>query len=226
MKIRVRGSIEAQYPPERGTVHISMSLEGPKKEDVVRSLTRLVAKMTDRVVGEHQPDTGPITWYSQGQLRNSAHRPWNKDGKRLPLVYTSTAEMKVKFSALQRLFGFIEEISTWEGVTVNDVEWTLTEVAKQAAIERAQVAAVGQASAKARRYAQAAGYSSVRPLIIADTGLLVDGGQAGGGPPAAGYSRAPAALARGSADGPVFTPEDVKIECGVEAEFEAGENDG
>ncbi len=219
MQIRVRGSYEAEYRPERGTVHIALAMEGPKKPDVVRSTTALIGRMTERVRVDHSPDSGPITWYSQGELQNSAHRPWNQEGKQLPLVYTSRADMKVKFSALDRLFPFIEEISGWDGVAVRGVEWALTEASKREATDRAQREAVRSARAKAERYAEAAGYPAVRPVAIADVGLLMDSSQAG---PAMGSSarmRAPAA-AGGAESGQTFAPEDIRIECAVDAEFE------
>lgn len=217
MQIRVRGSYEAEYRPERGTVHIVMALEGPHKADVVRSTTALIARMTERVRAEHAPDSGPITWYSQGELQNSAHRPWNQEGKQLPLVYTSRADMKVKFSALDRLFPFIEEISGWDGVSVRGVEWALTEASKREATNRAQGEAVRSARAKAERYAAAAGYPTIRPVAIADVGLLVDSNH--GGPALASPARMRAPGAAGGESGQTFAPEDIRVECAVDAEF-------
>jgi len=194
-------------------------MEGPKKDEVVHAVTELVARMSTRVARDHNPDSGPITWYSQGQLQNSAHRPWNKDGVQLPMVYTSQADMKVKFSALGQLFAFIEEISTWTGVLVRWVEWTLTEVSKRAVTELAQTEAVKDAHAKAQRYAQVACYSVIRPLGIADIFLLLESSQTARPLPVGGRARGISS----ANDVQVFAPEDVKIECTVDAEFETTE---
>jgi uncharacterized protein YggE len=195
-----------------------LALEGGDKDVVVHALSALVARLTERVVRDHRPDAGPITWYSQGQLRNFAQRPWNKDGKQLPMVYSSQADMKIKFSTLGQLFTFVEEITAWDGVRVRGIDWSLTEAAEQAAAEQAQTAAVHQAHAKALRYAQAAGFAGVHPLMIADAGLLVQNSAPAESVPAAFRLRG---RSEQGSEEQTFSPEDVTIACTVDAEFKA-----
>jgi predicted secreted protein len=227
MQIRVRAIHEAQYPPERGTVHLIASLEGHDKSKVVASVLELLSSLTDKVRAGHRPDKGPITWFSQGQLRNTSQRPWNQDGKQLPLVHTSTAEMKVKFSDFAALFGFVEEVTAWAGVRVLGVDWALTEAYRVRVTEDAEREAVRAAAAKAKRYALAAGYEKVRFVRVADTGLLVEGitPSAQGEWLAGAATRSRGGGGAGNGPGQSFAPEDVKIRCSVDAEFLA-EQDG
>ena len=217
MIIRVQASHEAHLPPQRGTVIVDLRLEGPVKAPVVEAMTNLIGKVSHLVAQDHHPKSGPITWFSQSQVQNSSHRPWNKDGKIKPLIYTSAADLKVKFSDFRRLMEFIETVSPWEGVNVKRIEWTLTESAKNEALERTQKQAVENAIIKARRYAEAAGFHNVTPIMIADVGLLVAGSTGSGGSPASAVYRTGAGTADSS-----FQPEDVVVTASVEVELEAG----
>lgn len=221
MIIRVRGTYERFYPPERGTVVIRLGLEGPTKSPVTAAMTGLIKQVTDLVRKDHHPSSGPITWYSQSQMQNSSYRPWNKDGRIMPLVYRSRADLKVKFSDLGRLFGFVETVSDIEGVDVQRIEWALTQASRRKAVDSAQAEAVKDAFAKAGRYAEAVGLHTVTPRMVADPGLLTDG--AGQGHIGPGYRAATTSLDRGTggASGMEFKPEDISVECNVEAEFEA-----
>ena len=221
MIIRVRGTYERFYPPERGTVVIRLGLEGPTKPPVTAAMTGLIKQMTDLVKKDHHPSSGPITWYSQSQMHNSSYRPWNKDGTIMPLVYRSGADLKVKFSDLGRLFSFVESVSDIDGVDVQHIEWALTQASRRKAVDAAQVEAVKDAVAKAERYAEAVGLHTVTPRVMADPGLLTDGASRGDADPGNRAFMANRERGAGGASGMEFKPEDIAIECTVEAEFEA-----
>ena len=200
-------------------MYIGVGIEGPSKAPVVKQATKVLAELTESVKKLHNPSKGPVTWYSQDQLINDSRRPYNQDGLIMPLVYSTQAGMQVKFSDLKLVFSFIEDISAWEGISVNGINWALTEKTKAKAITLSRTGAVRASAVKALDYAKAAGYSKVRPIFIADPGMLPHiSGNDHGSPMPAAYART-----SGGADYPqlTFKPQDIKITCAIDAEYEA-----
>ena len=61
------------------------------------------------------------------QLRTWSNRPWNKDGRQLPLVHHASVGIEVKFrdfAALTRWVG--QHVANTEGFRVSHIEWALT----------------------------------------------------------------------------------------------------
>ena len=86
-EITVRGSYSAFEPPERGTVHATIAYEGPAMEPVYDRVARDLESVKTSIIPLKSGDDGPVTWWSAEQLRTWSNRPWNKDGKQLPLVH-------------------------------------------------------------------------------------------------------------------------------------------
>ena len=117
-EITVRGTFTAFQAPERGTVHATIAFEGPAMEPVydrvARDLEAVKASVTPLKNGDH----GPVTWWSAEQLRTWSNRPWNKDGKQLPLVHHASVGVEVKFrdfAALSRWVGSTSPTPTDSG---------------------------------------------------------------------------------------------------------------
>lgn len=219
-EITVRGSYSAFLAPERGTVHATLGFEGPQMQPVYDRVVRDLDSVKASVARLHDPEQGPVTWWATRHVRTWANRPWNKDGLQLPLVHHASVGLEVKFrdfGALARWVG--GHVERTEGFSLGGVEWTLTAARKQELAREVRTRAVRDAAQRAQEYADALGLGAVRPVALADAGMLGDGLHAEG--------VAEAAYLRGGAgaDGVAelqLSPEDIEVSATVDARFAAG----
>lgn len=215
--ITVEGRFDHHHRAERGTVSLTAGFEGGDRASVVRRTTELHAALSGEVQSMHAPGAGPVTWWSSDRMRVWSSRPWNQDGKQLPLVHHCAVTLEVKFSDLDRLATWLESVSVRDGVTVGGIDWTLTVATRTRLVADSRHRAVQDAVAKAGAYATSLGLAQVRPLAVADPGMLGDESRptsdAGGA----------AMLRSAAAGGPELQlkPADITIEARVHARFAA-----
>ncbi len=217
-EITVRGTFAAFQAPERGTVHATISYEGPEMEPaydwVARDLEAVKVSVTPLKSGDH----GPVTWWSAEQLRTWSTRPWNQDGEQLPLVHHASVDIEVKFrdfASLSRWVG--QHVANTYGFRVSRVEWALTTKRRTELKRQVRTRAVEDAVERAQLYADALGLGRIRPVAIADAGMLgaslhPEGGAGGPHPRAA-------AMAVGGRPDVEFLPEDIQVSAAVDARF-------
>ena len=216
-EITVRGSFSAFERPERGTVHATIAYEGPVMEPVYGRVARDLDAVKASIAPMDDKDNGAVTWWSADQLRTWSNRPWNKDGKQLPLVHHASVGLEVKFrdfSALSRWVG--EHVANTEGFRVAHVEWALTAKRREALEKEVRTRAVRDAVTRAQAYADALGLGQVRPVAIADAGMLGTRTESG---PSAAYMRAAAV---GGAPDVELVPEHIEVSAEVDARFVVG----
>jgi uncharacterized protein len=216
-EITVRGSFTAFERPERGTVHATIAYEGPAMEPVYGRVAGDLDAIKSSVSALDDTHNGPVTWWSADQLRTWSQRPWNKDGKQLPLVHHAAVSLEVKFSdfgALSRWVG--QHVANIEGFRVARVEWALTAQRREALQKEVRTRAVRDAVTRAQEYSDALGLGPVRPVAIADAGMF--GRRPEGAQPSA-YTRAAATGAAPEVD---LVPEHVEVAAAVDARFVAG----
>lgn len=217
-EITVRGSFSAFQPPERGTVHATIAYEGPEMGPVYDRVARDLAAVHDSITRLQAVDPALVTWWSAEQLRTWSNRPWNSDGKRLPLVHHASVGLQVKFRDFGALSQWVgRHIAGIGGFRVARVNWALTEARREALAADARTRAVRDAAARAQQYADALDLGAVRPVAIADAGMLgaqlhPDGGHGGT------FLRAAAAPAGGAPD-VELVPEDIEVAATVDARF-------
>jgi uncharacterized protein YggE len=217
--ITVEGHYEYHHPAERGTVQLSAAFQGPDREAVVSRATSLQSRLTGAAQGMFDGQSGPVTWWSSDRLRVWSERPWNQDGKQLPLVHHASVGVQVKFSDFGRLAAWVEEIAGEDGVTVHGIDWALTEVTRRDLTIESRRRAVADAVEKANGYAASLGLGAVRPLALSDPGMLGDHSS----PASPGYA-APMARARAAVSNDAVVdlkPEDITIDARVHARFAA-----
>lgn len=214
-EITVRGSFSAFRPAERGTVHTTVAYEGPEMEPVyARVATDLSALKSSVIALEEQ---GAVTWWSADHLRTWSDRPWNNEGKQLPLVHHARVGVEVKFrdfTALSRWVG--QHVAEIEGFRVSRVEWALTETERETLLADVRTRAVRDAVTRAQQYADGLGLGAVEPVAIADAGMLNASPVSG---PQAAYLRAGP-----PGGGPVaeLVPEHIEVSAAVDARFVTG----
>lgn len=220
--ISVTGEAESHRSAERGTVHLTIGFEGPRRADVLPPTEDLHAEVTTALNSMRDDTAGPVTWWASDQIRVWGSRPWNNQGKQLPIVHHTAVTVRAKFSDFNRLGAWVTELSLRDGVTINTVRWALTETTRETVTAQVRRAAVADAIQKATAYAEAAGFDQVHPIAISDPGLLEGaGGTSPGAPPAMQAMRAGAAPGGAERGGIEFTPEQITISATVHARFAA-----
>jgi len=217
--ITVQGSFTAWYPAERATVRLTVAFDGAKRDTVLSAASRAVQTVTASITALHDPDAGPITWFSSDRIRVWAQRPWNNEGKQLAPVHHAAINVTAKFKDFDALAEWIGQIAAIDGVQVNGIDWTLTDARRTSVTTEVRSRAVKDAADKARVFAQAIGLGQVNAIAIADPGML---GVSGSGPAPAPMMMRAAAVHGGGGDGALdFTPEDIEVSASVDARFEA-----
>jgi uncharacterized protein YggE len=217
--IAVRGTAEERIDPELGAVSLSIGVSEPERDVALARTTeahdRLIAAVREL------ESSGALDTWSAGQLRVWSHRPWNNEGKQLPLVHQTSAEVEVVFTDLERLGEWVSRVTTGDTVSMGGIEWRLTESTRRRVQESAQRGAVADAVAKARVYAAALGLGTPTPVELADTGLLTAQPIAPGGGERLFAMRASADMGAGAGSVTQFAPAKLVIEASVEARFAA-----
>ena len=216
--IAVTGRAEERMAPELGSVTLSIGAQGAVRDHVYGRTTAA----HDRVLGQVREleASGALDTWSAGQLRVWSYRPWNNEGKQLPLVHQASADVEVVFSDLARLGEWVGDVVTAIEVAVGGIDWRLTDATRRRVQEAAQRSAVADALAKARVYASALGLGEPTPVELADHGMLSVQPMPGAQKPM--MMRAVAEIG-GGPQGTEFAPAQLVIEASVDARFTAEE---
>jgi hypothetical protein len=223
-EITVRGTFSAFEAPERGTVHATVAYEGPEMQPVYDRVARDLEAVKTSVSPLKSGDHGPVTWWSAEQLRTWSDRPWNNEGKLLPLVHHASVGFEVKFrdfNALSRWVG--EHVADTEGFRVSHVEWELTSKRRTALQRQVRTRAVEDAVIRAQQYAEALGLAKIRPVAIADAGMLGASLHPEGG---VGAAHLRMAVPAGGARDVELLPEHIEVSATVDARFVGEEQAG
>ena len=219
--ITVQGSSSLKHAPERATVSVAVVHDGPARDKVFAETTKVADDITAALTGMHDAAAGPVVAWSSDRVSVWSERPWNNDGRQLPLVYHATIGARATFSDFDAMARWVETVATTSGVTVGSIEWELLDATRDALLAEVGTKAVQDAASKALVYAKAAGLATVTATAIADPGLL---GSPGDSPVAMGGAapqRMFAAKAMSSSAPLAFTPQELEITVQVDARFTA-----
>lgn len=219
--ITVQGEYSAWYPAERATVSASVHADGPKRDAVFARAVEASDALRALIEGVHDKEKGPVTWWSSDSVRVWSERPWNNDGKQLPLVYHAAVDFTAKFKDFEALSRWVEAAAAIEAVTVGSISWDLTDVTRTSATVEVRSRAVKDAVAKASVYAQSIGLGSVKAIALADPGMLGDPSGGTGGGPQPVFARAAMKAQYDSSGGAqlALKPEEIAVASVVDARF-------
>lgn len=218
--ITVQGEYSAWYPAERATVSASVHADGPKRDAVFARAVEASDAVRNLIESIHDKDAGPITWWSSDSVRVWSERPWNNEGKQLPLVYHASVDLTAKFKDFEALSRWVESAAGIDAVTIGSISWDLTDATRTSATVEVRSRAVKDAVAKASVYAQSIGLGSVTAIALADPGMLGD--------PSGGAMPAPPMMARASMKAQfdsgggaqlALKPEEIAVASVVDARF-------
>lgn len=221
-EITVRGSHSTSRAPERATVHSTISYEGQSMEPVYERVARDLETVKASISPMVDSDDGPVTWWSADQLRTWSNRPWNKDGGQLPLVHHVSVGVKVEFSDFAALSAWVgDHVAATEGFRVTTIAWTLTSAHREELLREVRNRAVQDAVTRAQQYADALDLGPIRPVAVADAGMLTDASGSAEAP-GARQLRSAAAVAGNGPDVELI-PCDIELSVDVDARFVAGQ---
>lgn len=215
MQITVAGHAHASFQPERATLRMRLGVEGSDKQAALEHTTFLVQGFTTVVEQLKETAPSPTTWSSVAPIGTRSWRPWAQDGTVLPVRHAAECVVQLKFRDFQALARFIDQWGGRSGVTVDGVEWSLTEARRRMEEDNVLAEAVVQARSRASTIARAAGEESVRFLEIADEGLLEGHAEA----PQVAYGAAMRSMSSPDSEGITIVPEDVTLQVTVHARF-------
>ena len=171
VEINVRGSASVRLAPERATVHATLSAQGRAPDPVFEKVATAVAEVSTSIDALHHAKRGPVTRYAIDGVRTGSHRPWNAEGKQLPLVHTATVSITAVFTDSDALATWVAWGAGVDSLSIGYIDWALTD-ARQLAVERkTRQRAVRDAKVRAQDYADALDLGAVRVRSISDPGL-------------------------------------------------------
>jgi len=216
--ITVRGQHSAWFDAERASVTVSINFDGPDRDTVFASATAAADAVVETVTTLHNPEAGPISWWSADSVRVWSQRPWNDTGAQLDPVHYAALDLTAKFTSFTALSGWIEKVVEIPGVAIGGIQWSLTEGRLTAVNAEVRSRAVKDAVAKATIYAQSIGLGTVTATAIADPGMLGDSGA-----PQPGFEPRMAMKSMDSAGGSslALKPQQIEVATAVDARFVA-----
>lgn len=218
--ITVQGSARSELAPEQAVLRFTIASDGPERAPVVTAVMSALDEVSAVIEALHDAAAGPVSRWSADRVLISSHRPWTNDGTPAPLVHQASVSGRATVSDVDAVGALAEELAARVLVTIDSLEWSLTDARLE--LERRDVLtrAASDARAKADVLAAAAGLGSLAPLALADPGML-DGSAPGPGPmPRIERAMAMSADQQGGG-GFSLRPEPIVLEVAVDARFSA-----
>jgi uncharacterized protein len=218
--IAVTGSAEQRHPAERGTVRLSVGAQARSSAAAVAATTKLhrlvIAEIKNFVT------SGAATSWSADRVVSYSAESFGGSGDTAQdglavRTHAASAVVEVTFADFGALGDWIATVAERDGVSIESVDWTLTDatLADRTLAVRAQ--AVTDAHARAEAYAAAAGLTLGGLIAIFEPGLR---------PNTPGSANDSAVFARSmttTSSGRSFElrPSDITISASITADYEA-----
>lgn len=206
--VTARGSAERELQPERATLRASLGFESSSLDSAVSRTTALVTEVVPTL---EELNGSAITKLVINPLRTSTWRPYANDGTLKPVRYSASVSISAEFVDFVELARTSVRLGERDGVSLNDVEWTLTPETRRAVEAEVLAEAIADAEARAEVMAHAAHCGGVEFTKLADSGLM--------------HTEAAPAMLRTASfaqdAGFKVSPDDLTLSVTVEAQFEA-----
>jgi len=217
VEISVRGSHTVRTAPEQATVYANLTADGPQPQPVFDAVATALVDVTASLESRLDAEHGPVTTFVVEQARRSSHRPYNPDGKQLPLVHTAVVTISATFVDFDDLAAWVSWSAGVPGLGVHHIDWALTEATRLAVERGTRTEAVRDAKRRAQDYADALDLGRVSVRSISDPGV--------GGSPMPKVMMARAMSDAGGQPEISLRPDDVEVTAQVEATFRVGGGD-
>lgn len=218
--ITVQGSARRELVPDHALLRFTITADGPERAPVLEAVAATLDDVSSAIVALHDPSAGPVTRWSADRVGVSSHRPWSNDGTPAPIVHRASVAGVTTVSDIDQAGVIVDELAARELVTIDSLEWSVTDARLELEHRDVRALAVADALAKAEVLAAAVGLGTVTALALADPGML-DGSAPGPMPmPRTERAMAMSAALHGD-DGFSLRPEPIVVEVAVDARFSA-----
>ncbi|MFV0524187.1 MAG: SIMPL domain-containing protein [Acidimicrobiales bacterium] len=210
--IVVKGTAEGRAMPDRATIGVTISADGPRREDAYAAAAPL-AQAVDAVLAAHAADTDRVV---TAALLVQPTTRWRK-GEQQRTGWRATRHTRAELTGLVEVGQLVAEL-TRAGGAISGPTWSVDP--DHEAYADVRRAAAADARARAEAYADGLGLGLGRVLWLAEPGL--GRRQGGGGGPAVAVRPAPALLGSAPPEDAVIdaTPDEMTLTASVEAAFE------
>ncbi|KAK5046604.1 hypothetical protein LTR84_007365 [Exophiala bonariae] len=176
--INIQGRAKLHKLAERAKLDISVSSskysQTEASKNVIEAInavqTHLDQTLCPRLENGDISTEAPVSFYSIGSLTTSNDDEYdddhNKTGKRL---YSATCSLDVRFRDFKGLGDAVVKWASEPHVSLQGIEWLLTEESQTALEEQAKLVALRHAISRAQGYADVIGRRTVTPVKIEDT---------------------------------------------------------
>ena len=170
VEITVRGSHTERLAPEQATVYAALSVDGPEPQPVFDAVATVLADVTASLESRLNTQRGPVTAFVVEQARRSSHRPYNSEGRQLPLVHTAAVSISATFIDFDDLAAWVSWSAGVPGLGVNGIDWELTDATRLKVQRATRQEAVRDAKQRAQDYADALDLGAVTVRAIGEPG--------------------------------------------------------
>jgi uncharacterized protein len=175
LTIVVQGTSSITRTAERAIVSIQVSTEGKDHEFVsnqamttAKQLQTLFTLLSQKTKSGESTDAAAITAWSMRALYTSFYTPHDHNGADLDRKYTASTSFELEFRDFTQLSSVTTQLLAIPDVSIQNTTWRLTEKTKKSLGTQSRKEAIHEALAKAKDFAEAAGYRSVKPFEITD----------------------------------------------------------
>jgi len=218
--ITVEGRADHHLPAERGTVRVRV--RSTADDPLVPRARATRAFDTLASLARSEVAAGSATWWGADGVVTWSAKEWHKPSAHVEGTYVerhhAAAGITVKFSDFSRLHTFVSTAAEVPDATVHQVEWTLTEAARDRAVRTARTAATQDARSRADAYARAAGLSDVSLVHLHEAGLRPGIGHGGD---TSGVGARNGVASHGATGDLALHPDQITVTAVVTADFEA-----
>ena len=127
--IAVTGHAEERIAPELGAVTLSVGGSGAARDDVYGRTSAAHERLLAAV--RELDASGVLEKWSADQLRVWSYRPWNNEGRQLPVVHQASADVEVVFRDLGRLGEWVGDTAGSDELTIGGIDWRLTDATRK-----------------------------------------------------------------------------------------------
>ncbi|KEF58514.1 uncharacterized protein A1O9_06440 [Exophiala aquamarina CBS 119918] len=222
--INVQGKAKLYRVAERAKLDIEISSSEYEQSTASANVVTTVSSLQNQLDeictradnGEISP-SAPVSFYSIGSLTTSSDDEYdedhNKTGKRL---YKATSSVDIRFRDFAKLGEMVVAFSTVPFVSLQGIEWKLTEEKQAALEEQAKLDALRHAFKRATGYADVIGRRNVTPVKIDDTHYMFAEGRV-----MQTARKVSSNASYGIGVGLDFEPQQVEVNATLEVEFHA-----
>jgi uncharacterized protein YggE len=175
LKIVVQGTSSITRTAERAIVSIQVSTEGKDREYVsnqamttAKELQTRFTQLSQETKSGESIDAAAVTAWSMRALYTSFYTPRDHNGVDLDCKYTANTSFEIEVQNFTRLSSVTTELLAMPNVSIHNTSWRLTEKTKKSLGTQSRKEAIQEALMKAKDFAEAAGYGSVKPFEITD----------------------------------------------------------